>query len=225
MIEEVGGLENLNGVVIDLRNNAGGLLSEAIRVTDAFLEQGEIVSTRGREPQDGDRFNATPGDMIEGRPMVVLVNGGSASASEIVAGALQDHRRAVIVGTNTFGKGSVQSVMPLPGNGAMRLTTSLYYTPSGRSIQALGVAPDILVEQREPIEVAEEEEGSQAFRRNEASLRGALQNSTLTEDELRQLEEEQAIAEASARLRNEDYQLAYAIDILTGLNALGPNAR
>jgi carboxyl-terminal processing protease len=225
MIAEVGGLENLNGVVIDLRNNAGGLLSEAIRVTDAFLEQGEIVSTRGREPQDGDRFNATPGDMIEGRPMVVLVNGGSASASEIVAGALQDHRRAVIVGTNTFGKGSVQSVMPLPGNGAMRLTTSLYYTPSGRSIQALGVAPDILVEQREPIEVAEEEEGSQAFRRNEASLRGALQNSTLTEDELRQLEEEQAIAEASARLRNEDYQLAYAIDILTGLNALGPNAR
>ena len=225
MIEEVGGLENLNGVVIDLRNNAGGLLSEAIRVTDAFLEQGEIVSTRGREPQDGDRFNATPGDMIEGLPMVVLVNGGSASASEIVAGAMQDHRRAVIVGTNTFGKGSVQSVMPLPGNGAMRLTTSLYYTPSGRSIQALGVAPDILVEQREPIEVAEEEEGSQAFRRNEASLRGALQNSTLSEDEIRQLEEEQAIAEASARLRNEDYQLAYAIDILTGLNALGPNAQ
>jgi carboxyl-terminal processing protease len=226
MIEEVGGLENLNGVVIDLRNNAGGLLSEAIRVSDAFLDQGEIVSTRGREPQDGDRFNATPGDMIEGLPMVVLVNGGSASASEIVAGAMQDHRRAVIVGTNTFGKGSVQSVMPLPGNGAMRLTTSLYYTPSGRSIQALGVAPDILVEQREPVEMAEgEDEGSQAFRRNEASLRGALQNSTLTEDQARQLEEEQAIAEATARLRNEDYQLAYAIDILTGLNALGPNAQ
>jgi carboxyl-terminal processing protease len=224
MIEEVGGLENLNGVVIDLRNNAGGLLSEAIRVTDAFLEQGEIVSTRGREPQDGDRFNATPGDMIEGLPMVVLVNGGSASASEIVAGAMQDHRRAVIVGTNTFGKGSVQSVMPMPGNGAMRLTTSLYYTPSGRSIQALGVAPDILVEQREPIELSEEEEGS-VFRRNEASLRGSIENSTLSEDEIRQLEEEQEIAEASARLRNEDYQLAYAIDILTGLNALGPNAR
>jgi carboxyl-terminal processing protease len=224
MIGEVGGLENLNGVVIDLRNNAGGLLSEAIRVTDACLEQGEIVSTRGREPQDGERYNATPGDMIEGLPVVVLVNGGSASASEIVAGALQDHRRAIIVGTNTFGKGSVQSVMPLPGNGAMRLTTSLYYTPSGRSIQALGVAPDILVEQREPVEMAEDEEES-VFRRNEASLRGALQNSTLTEDEARQLEEEQAIAEASARLRNEDYQLAYAIDILTGLNALGPNAR
>ena len=224
MIEEVGGLENLNGVVIDLRNNAGGLLSEAIRVTDAFLEQGEIVSTRGREPQDGDRYNATPGDMIDGLPMVVLVNGGSASASEIVAGAMQDHRRAVIVGTNTFGKGSVQSVMPMPGNGAMRLTTSLYYTPSGRSIQALGVAPDILVEQREPIEMSEEEEES-VFRRNEASLRGSIENSTLSEDQVRQLEAEQEIAEASARLRNEDYQLAYAIDILTGLNALGPNAR
>jgi carboxyl-terminal processing protease len=224
MIEEVGGLENLTGVVVDLRNNAGGLLSEAIRVTDAFLEQGEIVSTRGREPQDGDRFNATPGDMIEGLPMVVLVNGGSASASEIVAGALQDHRRAVIVGTNTFGKGSVQSVMPLPGNGAMRLTTSLYYTPSGRSIQALGVAPNILVEQREPVEVNEEEQ-ERVARRNEASLRGAIENSTLSEDEVRQLEEEQAEAEATARLRNEDYQLAYAIDILTGLNALGPNAQ
>jgi carboxyl-terminal processing protease len=222
MIEEVGGIENLDGVVIDLRNNAGGLLSEAIRVSDAFLDQGEIVSTRGREPQDGERYNATPGDLIDGLPMVVLVNGGSASASEIVAGALQDHRRAVVVGTNTFGKGSVQSVMPLPGNGAMRLTTSLYYTPSGRSIQALGVAPDILVEQREPVEVEEDE--NNPFRRNEASLRGALQNSTLTEDERRQLEEEQAIAEATARLRNEDYQLAYAIDVLTGLNALGPNA-
>ncbi len=221
LIEEVGGLGNLNGVVLDLRNNPGGLLSQAIRVTDAFLEQGEIVSTRGREPEDGERYNATPGDMIEGLPLVVLVNGGSASASEIVAGALQDHRRAVVVGTNSFGKGSVQSIMPLAGEGAMRLTTSLYYTPSGRSIQALGIAPDILVEQRDPIELDEEEEAT-ANRRNEASLRGALQNSTLSEDEVRQLEEEQAIAEATARLRNEDYQLAYAIDILTGLNALGP---
>ena len=153
--------------------------------------------------------------------MVVLVNGGSASASEIVAGALQDHRRAVVVGTNSFGKGSVQSIMPLAGNGAMRLTTSLYYTPSGRSIQALGIAPDILVEQRPAVETTEDEEEAQS-RRNEASLRGAIENSSLSEDELRQLEEEQAIAEATARLRNEDYQLAYAIDILTGLNALGP---
>ena len=221
MIEEVGGLGNLNGVVLDLRNNPGGLLTQAIRVSDAFLEQGEIVSTRGRDPQDGERYNATPGDLIEGLPLVVLVNGGSASASEIVAGALQDHRRAVVVGTNTFGKGSVQSIMPLAGDGAMRLTTSLYYTPSGRSIQALGIAPDILVEQREPVEVDEETAEAQN-RRNEASLRGAIENSTLTEDERRQLEEEQAIAEATAALRNEDYQLAYAIDILTGLNALGP---
>jgi len=219
LIEEVGGLENLEGVVLDLRNNPGGLLTQAIRVTDTFLDQGEIVSTRGREPEDGERYNATPGDRIEGLPMVVLVNGGSASASEIVAGALQDHRRAVVVGTNTFGKGSVQSIMPLAGDGAMRLTTSLYYTPSGRSIQALGVAPDILVEQRDPIEV-DEVNGPD---RNEASLRGSLQNSQLSEDEVRQLEEEQAIAEATARLRNEDYQLAYAIDILTGLNALGPS--
>ena len=223
MIEEVGGLGNLNGVVLDLRNNPGGLLNQAIRVSDAFLEQGEIVSTRGRNPEDGERYNATPGDLIDGLPLVVLVNGGSASASEIVAGALQDHRRAVVVGTNSFGKGSVQSIMPLAGDGAMRLTTSLYYTPSGRSIQALGIAPDILVEQREPVEVAEGEEEN-AARRNEASLRGAIQNSTLTEDERRQLEEEQAIAEATAALRNEDYQLAYAIDILTGLNALGPRA-
>jgi len=225
MIDEVGGLDNLNGVVIDLRNNPGGLLNQAIRVTDAFLDQGEIVSTRGRDPEDGERYNATPGDLIEGLPLVVLVNGGSASASEIVAGALQDHRRAVVVGTNSFGKGSVQSIMPLAGEGAMRLTTSLYYTPSGRSIQALGIAPDILVEQREPI-VEEEEEDATALSlsRNEASLRGSLQNSTLTEDERRQLEEEQEEAEATARLRNEDYQLAYAIDILTGLNALGPDA-
>ena len=221
LIAELGGLDNLNGVVLDLRNNPGGLLNQAIRVSDAFLEQGEIVSTRGRRPEDGYRYNATPGDLIDGRPLVVLVNGGSASASEIVAGALQDHRRAVIVGTNSFGKGSVQSIMPLAGEGAMRLTTSLYYTPSGRSIQALGIAPDILVEQRPAVETPEDEDQARGGR-NEASLRGAIQNSTLSEDELRQLEEEQAIAEATARLRNEDYQLAYAIDILTGLNALGP---
>ena len=223
VIEEGGGLENINGVVLDLRNNPGGLLNQAIRVTDAFLERGEIVSTRGRRAEDGERYNATPGDLIDGMPLVVLINGGSASASEIVAGALQDHNRAVVVGTNSFGKGSVQSIMPVAGSGAMRLTTSLYYTPSGRSIQALGIAPDILVEQRRPVEVDEEQHAAQT-RRNEASLRGAIQNSTLSEDQLRQLEAERAIAEATARLRNDDYQLAYAIDILTGLNALGPRA-
>ena len=146
-IEEAGGMENINGIVLDLRNNPGGLLTQAISVSDEFLDSGEIVSTRGRNPEDGERFNATPGDMAEGKPMVVLINGGSASASEIVAGALQDHRRAIVVGTKSFGKGSVQTVMPLRGDGAMRLTTARYYTPSGRSIQALGVSPDIVVEQ------------------------------------------------------------------------------
>ncbi|MEM9756832.1 MAG: S41 family peptidase, partial [Pseudomonadota bacterium] len=200
MIDEVGGVDNLDGIVIDLRNNPGGLLSSAIRVTDAFLDQGEIVSTRGRHPEDSERYNATPGDLIDGAPIVVLVNGGSASASEIVAGALQDHRRAVVVGTSTFGKGSVQSIMPLQGDAAMRLTTSLYYTPSGRSIQALGVAPDILVEQRDPIEVSEEEGDRPA--RTEASLRGSIENDQLSEDERRLLEEEQARAEALEVLRN-----------------------
>jgi len=218
MIDEVGGIENLEGLVLDLRNNPGGLLTQAIRVSDAFLEQGEIVSTRGRNEGDGERYNATPGDLIEGLPLVVLINGGSASASEIVAGALQDHHRAVVVGTNSFGKGSVQSVMPVQGDGAMRLTTSLYYTPSGRSIQALGVAPDILVEQRDIGEV-EEPLGPA---RTEASLRGALSNSTLTEDQLRLLQEEREQAQAMAELRAQDYQLAYAIDILHGLRALRP---
>ncbi|MEM1272440.1 MAG: S41 family peptidase [Pseudomonadota bacterium] len=221
MIEEVGGIDSLDGVVLDLRNNPGGLLSAAIRVSDSFLEQGEIVSTRGRRPEDSERYNATAGDLIEGAPVVVLINGGSASASEIVAGALQDHRRAVVVGTNTFGKGSVQSIMPVQGDAAIRLTTSLYYTPSGRSIQALGVAPDILVEQRDPIELAEDEDRPA---RTEASLRGSIENAQLTEEQIEVLEEEQARAEALSDLRNEDYQLAYAIDILTGLNALTPRA-
>ncbi|MGR3547662.1 MAG: S41 family peptidase, partial [Roseovarius sp.] len=131
-IEELGGEDKVSGIVLDLRNNPGGLLTQAIKVSDAFLDKGEIVSTRGRNPQDGERFNATPGDLANGKPIVVLINGGSASASEIVAGALQDHHRAIVVGTKSFGKGSVQTVMPLRGNGAMRLTTSRYYTPSGR---------------------------------------------------------------------------------------------
>lgn len=220
-VEELGGMENVNGFVLDLRNNPGGLLTQAVRVSDAFLDSGEIVSTRGREPQDGDRFNAEPGDLAEGKPIVVLINGGSASASEIVAGALQDHRRAIVVGTKSFGKGSVQTVMPLRGEGAMRLTTARYYTPSGRSIQALGVSPDIVVEQPPRREVSEEEE-AQRNGRTEADLRGSLSNDSLTEDERRQIEEERAAAEKAADLRLEDYQLAYAIDILKGLSALGP---
>ena len=221
-VEEAGGMDAVDGIVLDLRNNPGGLLTQAIKVSDAFLEKGEIVSTRGRDPADSERFNATPGDLAEGKPIVVLINGGSASASEIVTGALQDHRRAIVVGTKSFGKGSVQTVIPLRGDGAMRLTTSRYFTPSGRSIQALGIAPDIIVEQppRPPVdETAEEEDESAAARRNrsEADLRGSLANDSLTEDEQRQAEEEQARAEATAKLREEDYQLAYAIDILHGL--------
>jgi carboxyl-terminal processing protease len=220
-IAEAGGLDNVDGIILDLRNNPGGLLNQAIYVSDAFLEAGEIVSTRGREPQDSDRYNAAAGDLAMGKPIVVLINGGSASASEIVAGALQDHRRAIVVGTKSFGKGSVQTVVPLQGEGAMRLTTARYYTPSGRSIQALGILPDIIVEQPRPRPDEDGEEEERGFR-SEADLRGSLDNDSLTEDEIRQIEEDRARAEAAAELRKDDYQLAYAIDILKGLNALGP---
>ncbi|MEM1164651.1 MAG: S41 family peptidase, partial [Pseudomonadota bacterium] len=221
-IEAAGGIDNINGVVIDLRNNPGGLLTQSIRVSDAFLDAGEIVSTRGRDPADGDRFNANEGDIIDGKPIVVLINGGSASASEIVAGALQDHRRAIVIGTKSFGKGSVQTVMPLRQDGAMRLTTARYYTPSGRSIQALGISPDIVVEQPPRLPETEDEDGRPG--RSEADLRGSLNNDSLSEDERRQIEADRAKAEAAAELRSEDYQLAYAIDILKGLSALGPGA-
>ncbi|MEM9343347.1 MAG: S41 family peptidase [Pseudomonadota bacterium] len=225
-IEEAGGLDNVNGVVLDLRNNPGGLLTQSIRISDAFLEAGEIVSTRGRDPQDGERFNATEGDLIEGKPMVVLINGGSASASEIVAGALQDHRRAIVVGTKSFGKGSVQTVMPLRQDGAMRLTTARYYTPSGRSIQALGISPDIVVAQppRQPAAESEDEGSAAARSRFESDLRGSLGNDSLSEDERRQIEADREKAEEAAQLREDDYQLAYAIDILKGLSALSDDA-
>ena len=218
-LQTAGGLENINGVVMDLRNNPGGLLSQAIRVSDAFLDKGEIVSTRGRDPEDGDRYNATPGDLINGKPIVILINGGSASASEIVAAALKDHRRGIVVGTKSFGKGSVQTVMPLREQSAMRLTTARYYSPSGRSIQNLGVTPDIIVEQ--PRRRTDDEEDEFKFR-SESDLRGSLSNDSLSEDEIQQIEDDRAKAEKAAELRNADYQLAYAIDILTGLNALGP---
>lgn len=223
-VEELGGIDNVSGIVLDLRNNPGGLLTQAIRVSDAFLDAGEIVSTRGRNIQDSERYNATEGDLAEGKPIVVLINGGSASASEIVAGALQDHRRAIVVGTKSFGKGSVQTVMPLRGDGAMRLTTARYYTPSGRSIQALGVSPDIIVEQPPREEVLEDETEEDRRSRSEADLRGSLGNDSISDDELRQLEEDEARAEAAAALRKEDYQLAYAIDILNGLAALSTSA-
>jgi carboxyl-terminal processing protease len=224
-VAEAGGIENVNGFVIDLRNNPGGLLNQAIAVSDAFLDAGEITSTRGRDPNDGQRWNAREGDLAEGLPIVVLINGGSASASEIVAGALQDHRRAVVIGTNSFGKGSVQTVMPLRGESAMRLTTARYYTPSGRSIQSLGISPDIIVEQprRDPnAEVVDEEEDA-GFTRSEADLRGALDNDSLTDDEIEQIQADRLRAEDAAALRVEDYQMAYAIDILKGLQVLGAN--
>ncbi|MDP3959179.1 MAG: S41 family peptidase [Pseudorhodobacter sp.] len=224
-VEEIGGIDKVSGFVIDLRNNPGGLLTQAIAVSDAFLDAGEIVSTRGRDPALSERFNAEPGDLAQGKPIVVLINGGSASASEIVTGALQDHHRAIVVGTKSFGKGSVQTVMPIRGDGAMRLTTARYYTPSGRSIQALGIAPDIVVQQppRAPEAAEEETPGSAATaNRNEADLRGSLTNDSMTEDEKALFLAEQQRAEDAAKLRLEDYQMAYAIDILTGLSKLGP---
>ncbi len=226
-IEEAGGIDNINGIVLDLRNNPGGLLNQAIKVSDAFLEEGEIVSTRGRDTRDSDRANASAGDLAEGKPIVVLINGGSASASEIVAGALQDHERAIVIGTKSFGKGSVQTVMALRGEGAMRLTTARYYTPSGRSIQALGISPDIIVEQPRPAPPTEEDEAEdeseEEDRRGlggEADLRGSLDNDSLTDEQVDQILADRARAEDAAALREEDYQLAYAIDILKGLSAL-----
>ena len=221
-IEVAGGIDNVNGFVIDLRNNPGGLLNQAIMVSDAFLEKGEIVSTRGRDPATGDRWNARSGDLAQGKPIVVLINGGSASASEIVAGALQDHHRAIVVGTKSFGKGSVQTIMPLTGAGAMRLTTARYYTPSGRSIQALGVSPNIIVEQPRRTLKDDEPEEEQKKMRSEADLRGSLDNNSISEAERTQIEAERAAAEEAAKLRKDDFQLAYAIDLLKGLSAIQP---
>ncbi|MGZ3347958.1 MAG: S41 family peptidase [Xanthobacteraceae bacterium] len=162
--------DKLKGFIIDLRNNPGGLLDQAISVSDAFLEKGEIVSTRGRNAEETQRFNSRAGDLTKNKPIIILINGGSASASEIVAGALQDHRRATVIGTRSFGKGSVQTIIPLgSGNGALRLTTARYFTPSGRSIQAKGISPDIEVLQEVPDELK-----ARTDTRGEASLRGHL---------------------------------------------------
>src|SRR4030088_803250 len=166
------GADKLKGFIIDLRNNPGGLLEEAVTVSDAFLEKGEIVSTRGRNAEETQRRAAHPGDLTKGKPVIVLINGGSASASEIVAGALQDHKRATLVGTRSFGKGSVQTIIPLgSGNGALRLTTARYFTPSGKSIQAKGIVPDIEVLQDVPDELK-----SRTDTKGEASLRGHLKS-------------------------------------------------
>ena len=197
----------LQGLVLDLRNNPGGLLDQAIAVSDAFLDKGEIVSTRGRRIEDTQRFNARPGDILDGKPLVVLINGGSASASEIVAGALQDHGRAIVMGTRSFGKGSVQTIFPIPGNGAVRLTTALYYTPSGRSIQAKGIEPDIEVKQ------ARIETLDNRPQRSEADLRNHLANGN-GEKEVKAGDGKGKEKKADAP---QDYQLSRALDLIRGI--------
>ncbi|MDO5647624.1 S41 family peptidase [Paracoccus sp. (in: a-proteobacteria)] len=225
-VAEIGGIDKVTGFVLDLRNNPGGLLNQAISVSDAFLDAGEIVSTRGRNPEESERWNAEPGDLANGLPMVVLINGGSASASEIVTGALQDHRRAIVVGEKSFGKGSVQTVMRVTSDSAIRLTTARYYTPSGRSIQAMGIQPDILVAQPRRSATTDDEtspRSQSSFSRSEADLRGAL-GSELSDEERKLIEDEAAEVQATAKLREEDYQLAYAVDILKGLSAVNYRA-
>jgi carboxyl-terminal processing protease len=206
--------QSLKGVVLDLRNNPGGLLEQAVAVADVFLDRGEIVSTRGRRTDSIQRFNARRGDLVEGRPMVVLINGGSASASEIVAGALQDHDRAILMGTASFGKGSVQTIMPLPGHGAIRLTTARYYTPAGTSIQAKGIVPDIEVQQSR-IEVID-----QGLGRREADLRGRLENDQSRAADDAPVSDGDAMDEPPAN-QAEDYQLARALDLLRGVAMFG----
>ena len=199
----------LKGLVLDMRNNPGGLLDQAIAVSDAFLDKGEIVSTRGRRNDEAQRFNAKPGDLLNGLPIVVLINGGSASASEIVAGALQDHRRAILLGTRSFGKGSVQTIIPMGNQGAIRLTTARYYTPSGRSIQAQGIDPDIVVEP------ARLEKVDQPRARRESDLRGALRNDQ--QQGQGQQQPGQGGEQPAAAEGTEDYQLQRAFDLLRGL--------
>jgi carboxyl-terminal processing protease len=198
--------DKLKGYIIDLRNNPGGLLEEAVTVSDSFLERGEIVSTRGRNAEETQRRSAHPGDLTKGKPVVVLINGGSASASEIVAGALQDHGRATLVGTRSFGKGSVQTIIPLgQGNGALRLTTARYYTPSGKSIQAKGIVPDVEVLQDVP-----EELKARTDTRGEASLRGHLKAEG----------DEQTGSQSYVPLdAKDDKALKVAVDLLHGIKA------
>jgi carboxyl-terminal processing protease len=237
---------NLQGLVIDLRNNPGGLLDQAIAISDDFLDKGEIVSTRGRKSEEAQRWNAESGDLMDGQPIVILINGGSASASEIVAGALQDQRRSIVLGTKSFGKGSVQSIIPIPNHGAIRLTTARYYTPSGRSIQAKGIEPDIEVQQAK-VEALGPERGT-----HEADLRGALSNPDDKENPSEQMPAETQGVEAptekpadttatkepkpedkeaftgSERQQiarpSEDYQLARGLDLLRGLSLLQKQA-
>ena len=202
--EEIG--DEITGVVLDLRNNPGGLLDQAVKVSDAFLDRGEIVSTRGRIKRGQQRFSATKGDIADGLPMVILINSGSASASEIVAGALQDHKRAIIMGVKSFGKGSVQTIIPVQRDSAMRLTTAKYYTPSGNSIQATGIIPDIEVKQ------ANIEEFDQNIDRRESDLKGHLSNPN-EENSNDNLDNNASNSENDSI----DYQLFRALDLLEGI--------
>jgi carboxyl-terminal processing protease len=197
----------LIGLILDLRNDPGGLLDQAVAVADAFLDKGEIVSTRGRRSEDAQRYNSRPGDIAAGLPVAVLINGGSASASEIVAGALQDHHRAILLGTKSFGKGSVQTIIPLPGHGAMRLTTARYYTPSGRSIQAKGIDPDIVVEAAKIEKTSEKGEKA-----------GKVATATdVKKDDSGEGAPEQSSVDPSIIGTPADYQLARAADMLRGI--------
>jgi carboxyl-terminal processing protease len=209
--------KKLKGFIVDLRNNPGGLLDQAVSVTDDFLDKGAIVLTKGRNLEETDRKQAHSGDVTEGRPLVVLINGGSASASEIVAGALQDHMRAIVIGTRSFGKGSVQTIIPLGANGAIRLTTARYYTPSGRSIQAKGIEPDIVVEQDLPDEL----KGKEPPRpRGEANLRGHLKT------EAKDGKEASGSSAYVPREAEKDTQLQFALNHLVngGKEAGAPKA-
>ena len=213
--------DEFQGVVLDLRNNPGGLLSEAISVSDSFLELGEIVSTRGRDGNDSTHHYSRPGDIISGLPLVVLINSGSASASEIVAGALKDHKRAVILGTRSFGKGSVQTVIPLPGHGAMRLTTARYYTPSGISIQAKGISPDIMVEvaKIEPIDfgIVREEDIRGALDKNDQNIIDEKGDNTSVSSDQRDETSLGSEIDITEKTQDEiDFQLSRALDLIRG---------
>ena len=205
---------SLSGLILDLRNNPGGVLNAAVEVSDAFLENGLIVYTQGRVPDSELKFTATPNELIDGAPMVVLVNGGSASASEIVAGALQDHKRAVIMGSQTFGKGSVQTILPLKNNTALKLTTARYYTPSGRSIQASGIKPDIEIES---IKIASIE-NNDSVRIKKADLKGHLESAEEEEDQSSKAKK--TAEDKKESLAKTDYQLYAALNMLKGLAIL-----
>ncbi len=206
----------LKGFVIDLRNNPGGLLDQAISVSDTFLDKGAIVLTKGRNLEETQRSNARPGDLTDGEKLIVLINGGSASASEIVAGALQDHHRAIVLGTRSFGKGSVQTIIPLGSNGALRLTTARYYTPSGRSIQAKGIDPEVVVEEELPDDLKDKVAAQKT--RGEADLRGHLKGE---DEEAGPPEEEESGSSAYvAPEKDKDTQLQYALDLLRGIKSV-----